>query len=205
MVSTNPANPLSTYDADTLSPLPSDLRHGLFAVSFFGYLSFISSITLFVYLTYRMARWRASGQPMKNYNQFLLLIYNLVLADIQQSLAFLLTSRWLVEDKIHVGTPFCFAEGWFVSTGDLASSAWIFAIALHTYSAIVRGYKVSYSTFVVVMGLLWLFIYTMAIIGIAIHPKDYYTRAGAWVCTLLERVQDITNREVVLGQWSLRD
>lgn len=191
MVSATTASPLSTYDANTLSPLPHVLRHGLVAVSFFGYLSFVSSTALFVYLTYRLARWRASGQPMKNYNQFLLLIYNLVLADIQQSLAFLLTSRWLVEDKIHVGTPYCFAEGWFVSTGDLASSVWIFAIALHTYAAIVRGYKISCSTFVVVMCLLWLFIYGMAIVGVAIHPKDYYTRAGAWVRTSSLRVQTL--------------
>lgn len=166
-------------DSRTLDPLPPVLRHGLAAVSFFGFLSFLASTTLFAYLTYKLINWRIRGQARDGYNQFVLLIYMLLLADIQQSLAFLLPTRWLAENKINVGTSTCWAEGWFVSTGDLASGVWIFTIAIHTFLALVLGYKLRYRTFCTVLIGLWVFIYAMAIIGTAAHPNDFYTRAGA--------------------------
>ena len=64
----------------TLSPLPDILRHGLVAVAFFGILSLISSVALFTFLTYRLCVWYHRGQLRDGANQFLLLIYNLVLA-----------------------------------------------------------------------------------------------------------------------------
>ena len=170
-----------TLDTSTLDPLPPVLKRGLIAVSFLGFLSFVSSSSLLFYLTHKFVMWRLRGQASKGYNQFLLLIYNLLIADIQQSLAFLLTLRWLAEDKIDVQTSTCWAEGWFVSTGDLASGVWIFAIALHTFFAIIKGKKLPYSIFLSAIIMLWLFIYAMAIVGVASHKEDFYVRAGAWV------------------------
>jgi hypothetical protein len=174
-------SPDSVLDPDGLNPLPPVLKHRLVAVSFFGFLSFLSSTSLFLYLTCKLVRWRLNGQARHGYNQFLILIFNLVLADIQQSLAFLLTARWLAENQIDIETATCWAEGWFVSTGDLASGVWIFAIALHTFLAIIKGQKLSHSIFVSVIIGLWVFVYTMAVVGVASHPT-IYVRAGAWVC-----------------------
>ena len=174
--------PAAQIDASsTLDPLPSVLKHGLIAVSLLGLLSSISSSTLLIYLTYKLIRWRLRGQARKGYNQFVLLIYNLVLADVQQSIAFSLTARWLVDDKINVKTSTCWAEGWFVSTGDLASGVWIFAIALHTFFAITKGKKLPYPIFLTSIIGLWLFIYAMAIAGISINRQGFYVRAGARV------------------------
>ena len=170
-----------TLDTSTLDPLPPVLKRGLIAVSFLGFLSFVSSSSLLFYLTHKLIRWQLHGQASKGYNQFLLLIYNLLIADIQQSLAFLLTLRWLAEDRIDVRTSTCWAEGWFVSTGDLSSGVWIFAIALHTFFAIIKGKKLPYSIFLSAIVMLWLFIYAMAIVGVASHKEDFYVRAGAWV------------------------
>lgn len=178
------------YGIHSLSPLPPVLRHGLTAVSFFGYLSFISSTVLFIFLSYKLISWRIRGQARKGYNQFVLLIYNLVLADIQQSIAFLLTSRWLAEDKIDVETSTCWAQGWFVSTGDLASGVWILTIAIHTFFALVKGYKLPYPVFVAAIFALWTFIYAMALVGILNHRDDFYVRAGAWVCNLTLVISD---------------
>jgi hypothetical protein len=176
--------------SSTLDPLPPVLRHGLKAVSILGFLSFISSSTLFFYLTHKLIRWRVRGQTGKGYNQFLILIYNLFLADIQQSLAFLLTVRWLAEGKIDVQTSTCWAEGWFVSTGDLASGTWIFAIALHTFLAVVKGKKLPYPVFLAVIAGLWLFIYALAIAGVVSHKKNFYVRAGAWVCLIITKLTE---------------
>jgi hypothetical protein len=100
-----------TVRPDTLDGLPLVLRHGLVAVSFFSILSLVSSTTLFVYLSWKLSRWYWRGQLANGANQFLLLIYNLLLADIQQSMAFALTTVYLARDKIEVGTTTCWANG----------------------------------------------------------------------------------------------
>lgn len=119
-------------------------------------------------------------------NQFLVLIYNLLFADIQQALAFLLNVTWLSKDAVAVGTSQCWAQGWFVSTGDLASSVFISAIAAHTYLGVIKGYRLSNWAFYSVILCLWAFIYGLAILGVIItdNGKDtggLYVRAGAWV------------------------
>jgi hypothetical protein len=99
------------YDlrSDSLLPLPTNLRDGLVAVTIFGFLSFFASVSLFTILTWRIIQWTRKGKPV---NQFVVLIYNLVLADIQQSLAFLLNARWLAENGILTGTTTCWAQAW---------------------------------------------------------------------------------------------
>ncbi|KAL9619303.1 MAG: hypothetical protein Q9160_006068 [Pyrenula sp. 1 TL-2023] len=111
------------------------------------------------------------------------------MADIQQSISFLLSSRWLAENKINVETSTCWAEGWFLSTGDLASGIWILTIAIHTFFALVRGYKLPYPVFIAVIFAVWAFIYAMAIIGVLSHRSDFYVRAGAW-CWINKKYQD---------------
>ncbi len=175
---------LST-DSRTLAPLPLVLSQGLVAVSTFGFLSFFFSTSLFLFLTYRLVSWRRKSGSQTPTNQFLVLIYNLVLADIQQSLAFLLNVSSLRHNALEVGTRTCWAQGWFVSTGDLASSVWIFAIAVHTFLGVVKGYQLPSTQFYSAIAGLWIFVYTMAVIGAAMHPNDLYVRAGAWVCITL--------------------
>jgi len=106
----------------TLEGLPQELYRGLIAVSFFGLLSFICSSTLFIFLTWKIVSWRLKSGRQMPINQFLFLIYNLLFADIQQALAFLLNISHLRQNAIVVGDTTCWAQGWFVSTGDLASS-----------------------------------------------------------------------------------
>lgn len=170
-------------DSRTLAPLPLVLSQGLVAVSTFGFLSFFFSTSLFLFLTYRLVSWRRKSGSQASTNQFLVLIYNLVLADIQQSLAFLLNASSLTHNALEVGTRTCWAQGWFVSTGDLASSVFIFAIAMHTFLAVVKGYKLPSHAFYSSIACLWIFVYSLAIIGAAMHPNDLYVRAGAWVCS----------------------
>lgn len=114
-------------DATTLSPLPHYLHKGLIIISSLSFLSFVCSTALFVYLTFRFVSWtlgRRNKRSTHQTNQFLVLIYNLLLADIQQSLAFLLNISAVVQNAINVDMPTCWAQGWFVSTGmlDIISS-----------------------------------------------------------------------------------
>jgi G protein-coupled glucose receptor regulating Gpa2 len=119
-------------------------------------------------------------------NQFLVLIMNLLFADIQQSMAFLLNVTWLAKDAISVGTTACWTQGWFISTGDLASSVFITTIAAHTYLAIVRNYRLPTWVFYTCIAVLWSFIYGAALIGVIVTENGaghggLYVRAGAWV------------------------
>jgi hypothetical protein len=217
----------------SISPLPPVLSHGLGAVAAFGFLSFFSTLGLFIYLTYKLVIWqlRPATEPSKASppdsplstdfngflvpdahlcpqkipvweppketfldrlrrdppNQFLVLIYNLLLADIQQALAFLLNITWLVRNGVQVGTSVCWAQGWFVSTGDLASSVFISAIGVHTYLGVVRGYRPSSHVFYLTIFALWTFVYGTAILGVIVtqnglHDGGFYVRAGPWVC-----------------------
>jgi hypothetical protein len=176
-------HPNLTHSSGTLSPLTPELNHGLIPVTLFGILSFCAALTLFLLLSYRIIKW---NRKSKHVNQFIVLIWNLLLADIQQSMAFLLNIKWLVEDQIHVGTTTCWAQGWFVSTGDLASGIWSFAIGLHTFAAVIFGYRLSNTKFTLVVVFIWAFVYTMAVTGIAMHSSDFYVRAVAWVIFLFE-------------------
>lgn len=121
-------------------------------------------------------------------NQFLVLVYCLLFADIQQALAFLLNVAWLRRDAVDVGTAVCWVQGWFVSIGDLASSVFITAIAIHTYLGVVKGYRLPGLVFYPTVLSLWVFVYGSALLGILITDNGagvggLYVRAGAWVST----------------------
>lgn len=167
-------------ESKTLSPLPDVLSHGLVAVSTFGLLSFFCSSSLFCFLTFRIIKWRRTSGIKTPINQFLFLIYNLLLADIQQAIAFTLNISALRNNAIEVGTTTCFAQGWFVSTGDLASSVFICAIACHTFLGVVKDYRLPTTTFYCIIATLWAFVYFMAALGPIMHHRDFYVRASAW-------------------------
>lgn len=72
-----------------------------------SFMSFVSAVTLLVLLAYRLIRWQRKAKRM---NQFVILIVNLLIADVQQSLAFLLNIEWLRVGSVVVGTPICVSE-----------------------------------------------------------------------------------------------
>ncbi|KAI2465770.1 G protein-coupled glucose receptor regulating Gpa2-domain-containing protein [Annulohypoxylon bovei var. microspora] len=118
-------------------------------------------------------------------NQFLVLVYNLLLADMHQATAFVLNIPWIRRNEIVVGDPSCWAQGWFVSTGDLSASCFLCAIAVHTYLSVVRGYKPPHWALYLAIAGLWLFVYAMAFAGVAGTKNGrgvggLYVRATAW-------------------------
>ncbi|CAN8103264.1 unnamed protein product [Discula destructiva] len=118
-------------------------------------------------------------------NQFVILLYNLLLADMHQALAFFVNVVWVARDGVFVRTSACWIQGWFVSNGDLASSCFIATIALHTYLTLVREYKPpewALNAWIVIM---WVFVYGVTIAGITSTSNGknhggYYVRAAAW-------------------------
>jgi hypothetical protein len=122
-------------------------------------------------------------------NQFLILIYNLLLADIHQAASFLLNAVWVGRDGIEVRTSICWAQAWLVQVGDVASSLFITAIAVHTYLVIVRNYTPPQWAVYTAIVSLWVFNYLLMVLGLAItdNGRDeggFFVRASAWVCSV---------------------
>ncbi|KAH6856396.1 putative G-protein coupled receptor protein [Chaetomium sp. MPI-CAGE-AT-0009] len=118
-------------------------------------------------------------------NQFVILLYNLLLADIHQAASFVLNAVWVGRDGIRVRTATCWAQAWLIQTGDLASSFFITAIAVHTYLAVVWKYTPPQSAVYTVVVFLWAFNYILIIIGIAVTDNGreaggFFVRATAW-------------------------
>lgn len=119
-------------------------------------------------------------------NQFVVLFHSLLLADFHQAIAFFLNAVWVAKDGITVGSPACWAQGLFISNGDLASSCFIFTIALHTYLSLVREYRPPQMVLYAWVAGTWVFVYGVGLAGIVFtnNGRDvggYFVRASAWV------------------------
>ncbi|KAI1205362.1 G protein-coupled glucose receptor regulating Gpa2-domain-containing protein [Annulohypoxylon truncatum] len=135
------------------------------------------------------------GPGRRRPNQFLVLVYNLLLADMHQATAFALNIPWIRENEIIVGSPSCWAQGWFVSTGDLSASCFICAISVHTYLSVVKGYRPPHWALHLAIAGLWLFVYVMAVTGVAAtnngkEAGGFYVRAVAW-CWVSVRYENL--------------
>lgn len=142
-------------------------------------------------------RWAA--RDWKPPNQFLVLIFNLLLADMHQALAFLLNVEWLHKRAILVDTPSCFVQGIFISTGDLASSSFITFIAIHAYMSVVQRRLMPRRLLYAMVVCVWAFVYSISLIPIAAtlngaRYDGFFVRAGAWVSHFLQDLDEGVRR-----------
>lgn len=157
--------------------LPAFILPWLRAVVVFAFLSLVTTSCLVFVLAYKLVRWRLKS---KQSNQFIILIFNLVCADLLQSLAFFLNVEWLRVGSVQVGTRLCFLQGTLISTGDLSSGVWCFVIALHTFASVILDYRLKPRPFYLAIFLSWAFIHVISWIGPGLYPHNYYVRSGVW-------------------------
>lgn len=74
-----------------------------------------------------------------------------------------------------------------MSTGDLSSGVWCFAIGLHTFASVVFDYRLSKRSFFTSIFGLWVFIYGISLVGVGMYGKSLYVRSGVWVCNFFLR------------------
>lgn len=132
-----------------------------------------------------------------NPNQFLILVHNLLLADMLQAAAILLSGVWVANDGIQVQTSTCFAQGFLAVAGDLSSSCFITLIAIHTYLSVVRGYRPPQWVIYVCCVAIWTFALSFTGVPIAVtqNGRDeggYFLRVGAWVCLFSFIIRQLT-------------
>lgn len=164
----------------SLSPLPDNYKHGLYATGTLGLLSAASCIGMLMFVVYRFLTWRSHYKTFVGYNQYVLLIINLLLADMMQGISFMFSFHWIAEDGIFAPSEHCFSQGFLLNLGDLASAFFVFGIALHTFYGAVEGRHVKLLTLVVSIIFAWTLALLLSSIGPLMHRGDYFVRAGAW-------------------------
>lgn len=174
------------YSLDPITPI---VKTGLMTIGFFALMSLLSVAALLGFITHRLISWRRHYREYVGYNQYVILIYNLLIADLQQSIAFSISFHWLRIGKILAPTAPCFIQGWFLNIGDVASGFFVLAIAIHTWLGVIKGYKMPYMWFVVSIIGTWLAALILTLIGPAIYKDRFFTRAGGW-CWISGRYQN---------------
>ncbi|KKY28989.1 putative integral membrane protein [Diplodia seriata] len=164
----------------SVDPLPEDLRRGLWPVGIFALMSTVATLALLCWITYRLVSWRKHYRSYVGYNQYVLLIYNLLLADLQQSISFLISFHWIHTDSMLAPSPACFGQAWLVQIGDISSGMFVLAIALHTFFSVVKGRQIPFRAFLIGTIVIWALALLLTVLGPALHGSDYFTAAGAW-------------------------
>ncbi|KAK5136152.1 hypothetical protein LTR08_003989 [Meristemomyces frigidus] len=164
----------------SINPLPPTLRHGLIPVGCLALLSVVSTLALISFICVRFATWKMHYRTFVGYNQYVALVLNLLLADLQQASAFLISFHWVHKDYIIAPHPACFAQGWLLHSGDVASAFFVLAIAIHTFYTAVYGLRIGTKTFAAGIVFIWAFTFFLTGLGVGLHGKKYFVRAGAW-------------------------
>lgn len=115
-------------------------------------------------------------------NPLLLLIYNLVLADITLSASYAADVAWLVMDGIIAPSATCSAQGWIVGFGCLTTSGFLLTISVFSYLGIIRGYKATTRDVIIACSVVWSLALLLASIGpMRFRDSSFYGRETAWV------------------------
>lgn len=116
-------------------------------------------------------------------NPLLILIHNLILADVFLSACYLENIVWVRENAILVGSVYCHAQGWLVSLGCLSSSMFLASMALYTYLTIIHGYKPRGQFVLINILLVWATSLILTCIPpLASAGTDLWGRNNLWVC-----------------------
>lgn len=167
--------------ATVIDPLPSLQRRGLIAVSALALISLTATCSLLGFLTYHFIFWRRHYRRPLRYNQYAVLVYNLALADLQQSLGFIISLRWISTNSVRASDVSCFLQGIWLQIGNPMSGIFVLAIAAHTFLQIILNYQLSHRAFVIVLVGLWVLGVAMVIVPIAVVGRYVWLPAIAWV------------------------
>lgn len=127
---------------------------------------------------------------LEKVNPFPIMVYNLLLADMMEALAFALSLTWLEHDGIHAPSATCWAQGWLGSISNLASSSFLLAISTTSFLTIVLGYRLPRWGLHAYVGLIWTFVFVINAAGVLFAEggdsrtdsgESYFMRANVWV------------------------
>ncbi|OJJ03985.1 hypothetical protein ASPVEDRAFT_195898 [Aspergillus versicolor CBS 583.65] len=165
-------------------PIVGSTKAGFIAMGICGLLSFLATFSLLAFLTYRFIFWeRYYKRPLAR-NQYVVLIYNLLLADLQQATAFLLCLHWVGQGSVYSSTAACIIQGWWIQTADPGSGLFVIAIAMHTGAVVLRGSQLPWRAFVACVIGIWAFILVLGFIPVGLYGSETFVISEAGWCWL---------------------
>src|SRR5947208_1104790 len=144
---------------------PPLFQRGLPAIGTFALASVIATCTLFAFISYLLITWRRHYRTFLGRNQYLVLVYNLALADLMQALSYTISFYWLQRGEIDSKSNWCFGQGFLVHIGDVSSAFFILSIAVHTWFRVVKNRSLEFTTFLYCVISIWIFATLLTIIG----------------------------------------
>ncbi|PGH00882.1 hypothetical protein GX51_05546 [Blastomyces parvus] len=166
--------------SQVISPLPAENRRGMISLFTFSLLSVLATGSVVLWLTYRLIFWRRYYTRYPGRNQLIILVFNLLLADLHQASANMVSPHWLLTNEITIDSPACFAQGWLINVGDVASAMFVLAIAIHTFANVVWRKTLSHGVFVGSVVCLWIFSLLVTLLAPALHGRHVFVPTGAW-------------------------
>ncbi|KAJ5907368.1 hypothetical protein N7495_000050 [Penicillium taxi] len=170
-------------------PLEGGDRSLFIAMGVIALLSMITSLSLLSFLTYRFIFWKRYYKHSLAQNQYVVLIYNLLLVDLQQGLGFLISLVWASRGTVQFGDAACYLQGWFIQIGDPGSGLFVLAIALHTGAVVLRGRQLPFGIFVVCVVALWVFILILGFIPVGMYGHGSFVVTEANWCWVSPRAE----------------
>lgn len=162
----------------SLSPLPPHVDIGLIFIASLACLSLVVTVSVLSFISHRFILWQRHGN---GYNQCVILVFNLLLADFHQALALSINFYWHHVDGIIAPTGYCWAQGAMLNFGNFASGSFVFAIALHTCYTVLGRRELNRKCFAGIVVVVWVWGLAMSIAGPLRYGGDFYVRAGTWV------------------------
>ncbi|KAK1968807.1 hypothetical protein LY78DRAFT_727979 [Colletotrichum sublineola] len=136
----------------------------------------------------RQEEQEAEVEDVEVRSPFPILVYNLLLADMMEAVAYALSIYWVVNDGIIAPSSVCWAQGWLGSTSNLAASLFLLSISVYTFLTVGLGYKPPPWTVYTTIAGLWIFDFGIngaGVIASVLHPatphESFFMRAN--VCS----------------------
>jgi len=182
------AEPTSAATSSINPNFPPLFYRGLPAIGTFALVSILSTVGLFAFISYRMITWRQRYRTFVGLNQYVVLIYNLALADLMQALSFVISWHWLQRREVDSNSGWCFGQGFLVHIGDVSSAFFVLAIALHTWFRVVKNREIPYKIFIGVVAFIWCFAMLLTILAPIMRGKHVFVQSGAWVSSPIQSI-----------------
>ncbi|KAJ5201168.1 hypothetical protein N7449_005971 [Penicillium cf. viridicatum] len=172
------------------SPLRGSDRRLFIAMGIIALCSLCSTLGLLSFLTYRFIYWQRYYKNSLAQNQYVVLIYNLLLVDLQQAIAFTISLYWVSQGRVHFGEVACYLQGWWVQTADPGSGLFVLSIALHTGFVVLRGRQLPFNIFIYCVIGLWMFIIILGFIPVGLYGSNAFVISEANWCWLSPQYED---------------
>ena len=170
-------------------PLRGSDRSLFIGIGLVALCSLGSTLGLLSFLTYRFIYWQRYYKHPLAQNQYVVLIYNLLLVDLQQAIAFTISLYWASRGSVQFGEAACYLQGWWIQTGDPGSGLFVLSIAVHTCAVVLRGRQLPFNLFVYCVIGLWMFILVVGFIPVGLYgSKAFVISEANWVCHSLSSV-----------------